>query len=91
MLWVPTAKVVVLNVALPLARVPVPMVLPPSLKVTLPVGELPVTAAVKVMAWPDVICVTDALKLVVEDAGAACVTVTETAVEVDDALFVSPP
>ena len=40
----------VVNVATPVARVPVPNVVAPSLKVTVPVGPLPVTLAVKVTA-----------------------------------------
>ncbi len=58
---------------------------------TVPVGELPLTAAVNVTDWPDVICVAEAVRAVVVDTGAACVTVMETAVDVDDALFASPP
>ncbi len=48
---VPTARVVVLNVATPeLLSVPVPSVVDPSMKVTVPVGvpDDPVTVAVKV-------------------------------------------
>jgi len=58
MLWVPTVKVVV-YVATPLLRMAVPIVVPPSLKVTEPVpvsapGVIGVTVAVKVTDWPEV-------------------------------------
>src|SRR5438876_1134623 len=57
--WEPTASVLVTNVAWPEPfRVPVPRVLEPSLKVTVPVGVpapvlLAVTVAVKVTGCPD--------------------------------------
>src|SRR5439155_2654305 len=57
--WEPTASVLVTNVAWPEPfRVPVPRVLEPSLKVTVPVGVpapglLAVTVAVKVTDCPD--------------------------------------
>ena len=49
---VPRANVEVVKVALPLLSVPVPRVVDPSLKVTVPVGVPPleVTVAVKVTA-----------------------------------------
>ena len=58
MLWVPTVKLLVLQVAIPgplmaTALQPVRVVLP-SVKATLPVGAMPVTAAVKVTLVPTV-------------------------------------
>ncbi len=54
--WVPTASALVLNVALPeLLTVPLPKVVEPSLKVTLPVAVGPESAwtwAVKVTEFP---------------------------------------
>ncbi len=55
--WLPTARLEVAKVATPLAlSVPVPSVVAPSLKVTVPVGvpPAPVTVAVKVTDWPKV-------------------------------------
>ena len=56
-----TDKVEVLNVALLLLNVPVPNVVEPALKVTVPVGVPPdeVTVAVKVTDWPKVDGFTD--------------------------------
>ena len=57
MAWLPTVRSVVLNVALPPVNVPVPMELPASKKVTLPVG-VPApgaraeTVAENVTDWP---------------------------------------
>ena len=54
--WVPTNRVEVVKVASPLLSVPVPSVVVPSLKVTVPVGVPPVdfTVAVKVTDAPNV-------------------------------------
>ncbi len=69
MLCVPMAKLVVLRVACPLDNVPVPIELLPSLKVTVPVGEaVQVTAAVKVMDWPDVMDDAEAVNAVEVEA-----------------------
>jgi hypothetical protein len=46
--WLATDSEAVLNVAVPLESVPVPSVVAPSLKVTVPVAPVPVTVAVKV-------------------------------------------
>ena len=54
---VPTARVDVVNVALPLLSVPVPNTVVPSLKLTVPVGIPEVaglTVAVKVTVWPNI-------------------------------------
>ena len=55
---VATLKPLVLKVALPPLRLPVPSVVAPSLKVTVPVGvpapgETALTVAVKVTDWPE--------------------------------------
>jgi hypothetical protein len=50
----PTARVEVLNVAVPLLSVPVPIAAPLSLNVTVPVAVLGVTVAVKVTEVPAV-------------------------------------
>ena len=49
----PNASVEVLKVAIPLLRVPVPNVVLPSLKVTVPVAAEGETVAVKVTVTPD--------------------------------------
>lgn len=70
MLWVLTESVNVENVATPAPfRVPVPRVVAPSLKVTVPVGvpdpgDTAATVAVKVTDWPK----TDGLTLDVREA-----------------------
>src|SRR5712692_1068280 len=58
MLWAPTASEAVVKVAEPPASVPVPMLTPKSLKVTVPLGvpapgATAVTVAVKVTDWPN--------------------------------------
>ena len=53
MLWTPTDSDEVVKLALPLPpAVPVPSTVSPSLKVALPVGELPITCMVNVTGWP---------------------------------------
>ena len=70
-----------------LAIVPVPSVVMPSLKVTVPVGFTPLTVAVIVTACP----ATDGLGVVViEVVLVATFTVWLTAVDVLVALFASP-
>ena len=71
--WVPAVKEAVIYVACPLAfNVPVPSVVVPSLKVTVPVGvpvpELGATVAVKVTDCPTVEGFTDEVTVVVVDA-----------------------
>ena len=50
--WLPTASEEVVKVAVPAASVPVPICVPPSKKITVPVGENPVTLAVNVTDCP---------------------------------------
>ena len=67
-----TGNVVVVNVATPPLRVPVPKVVVPFLKVTVPVGVAPVdavTVAVKVTDAPDVNGFNDDLRVVVVGEG----------------------
>jgi hypothetical protein len=54
MLWLPTASVLLLNVALPAESAGLPSVVAPSLKVTVPVGvpAVEVTVAVNVTIVP---------------------------------------
>src|SRR5438874_1962083 len=101
--WEPTASVLVTNVAWPEPfRVPVPRVLEPSLKVTVPVGVpapglLAVTVAVKVTDCPDTdglaeeltrVVVLDAAVVVVVVVGAAVVVVGAAVVVVGAAVVV---
>jgi hypothetical protein len=70
--WEPRLSVDVVNFALPLAsNVPVPIVVVPSLKVTVPVGGLPppVTVAVKMIGWPKTEGLSDETSAVVVGAG----------------------
>jgi hypothetical protein len=65
-----------------------PIVLPPSVKATLPVGALPVTVAVKVTFVPAVDGLSELTRLVVL---AALFTVWVSALLVEPALAPSPP
>ena len=90
----PTGSVVVFKVATPLAfNAPVPRLVVPLRKVTVPVGTLlpdwGETVAVSVTLWPAVTCVGDAVKAVI--VGKVVVTFTLTAAEVEPAFLVSPP
>jgi hypothetical protein len=87
---VPTDRVEVPNVALPLLSVPVPSVVEPFLKVTVPVGVPPleVTVAVKVTDWPEV----DGFREeVTEVEEVACLTVCVSTGEVLPLKSVLPP
>ncbi len=77
-----------LSVAVPAERVPAPSVAVPSLKVTVPVGDAPLTVAVKVTACP----ARDGLRpLVSVVVVGGTLTVCDTAAEVLPWLFASPP
>src|ERR1700682_4917931 len=76
MLWVPAARLLVLQAAVRLlpaplsATVPQPvMVVPPSLKLTLPVGAVPTTVAVNVTFDPAVAGLAELVSDVVVDEG----------------------
>jgi len=90
----PTVSVLVTNVAWPeLSRVPVPRVLEPSLKVTVPVavpapGLFAVTVAVKVTACPDTEGLAEELTNVVVPA---FLTVWVSGLEVLPLKVASPP
>jgi len=64
MVWLPKARTEVVKVALPPDSVPVPIEMPPSRNVTVPVGvpapgATAFTIAVKVIAWPNTVGLTD--------------------------------
>ena len=94
---VPAARVVVVNVAVPLAfKDPVPRVVVPSRKVTVPVGTLlpacGVTFAVNVTLCPVVTWVEEADSVVVVAIVTwLCVTTTLTALETELPSLLSPP
>ena len=75
------------------SSVPVPSVVEPSLKVTVPVAatlpEAGLTVAVKVMLAPLVTVVADAVRVVVVATGAV-ETTSVVALDVELALFASP-
>ena len=53
MLCAPMARALVLRLAVPLARGPVPKTVAPSLKVMLPVADVGERLAVRVRLWPN--------------------------------------
>jgi hypothetical protein len=67
MLWVPTPSAAVVRLALPADSATVPSGVAPSMNVTLPVGVLPapVTVAVNVTDWPNVLGLGEAVRAVV--------------------------
>lgn len=84
-----------LSVAVPAAfNVPVPRMVDPLRKVTLPEGtevpDLAASVAVKVMLCPVLICVAEDIREVVV-ATAACATLTVTAAETDCEFAGLPP
>jgi len=68
-LCAPMASALVLRLAVPLARVPVPNTVAPSLKVMLPVALEGVRLAVRVRLWPSSIELALAVKVKVAVAG----------------------
>ena len=92
--WEPTASVLVVNMAWPaLSRVPVPRMVEPSLKVTVPVGVpapglFAVTVAVNVTACPDSDGLAEELTTVVVPA---FFTVSVSVLEVLPLKVASPP
>ena len=99
MLWVPAASPAVVQLAVRLLPVPAnatalqPEIgLPPSVKLTVPVGLLPVTVAVKVTLEPTVAGFAELATVVVVALPTPFVTVTDT--ELDVALLtmmLTPP
>jgi hypothetical protein len=68
--WLPTASVEVVKVALPPANVRLAIVTPPSRKVTVPVavpapGATALTVAVNVTSWPNTVGFTEEVTVVV--------------------------
>ncbi len=84
--WLPTLRVEVEKVATPEDKVPVPSVVVPSLKVTVPVGTavpgaLATTVAVKVTDWPGFDGLSEEVtELVVESLFTVWVSVDDTLV-----------
>jgi len=93
MVWDPTLSPVLVNVATPLAfSVPVPSVVLPSKKVTVPVGvavagATALTVAVKRTGWPKTEGLTDEFRTTVAALWTVCVRPKEVLVM----KFVSPP
>jgi hypothetical protein len=86
MLWTPTLSVEVVKVAVPLLIVPVPRVVEPSKKVTVPVVTVG-TEAVKVTDWLTTDGFSDDIRTM---AGVSLLTLC-VVVPVAGLLFVSPP
>ena len=87
MLCAPMVSALVLRLAVPLARGPVPKTVAPSLKVMLPVADVGERLAVRVRLWPN--CRELALAASVS-ALVDCVIVTDCALLVALLVFVSP-
>ena len=91
MAWLPTDSDDVVKVACPLAlSVPVPSTVAPSLNVTVPVGEAPVTVAVNVTDCSNLLGFSDEVSVTVVCAIVVCGTVVPT-VRVADVVFDKPP
>jgi hypothetical protein len=75
------------SAVLPLNATDAQIVVAPSLNVTLPVGDCPVTLAVKATLWPAVLGLVALIRLVELAAGSTCCV---TVFEVEAALFASP-
>jgi hypothetical protein len=86
MMWTPALSVEVVKVAVPLLIVPVPSVVEPSRKVTVPVAPVE-TEAVKITAWVTLDGLSEDVSTTV---GVSLLTVCMV-VPVAGPLFVSPP
>jgi hypothetical protein len=86
--WAAAESEVVVNVATPLVRVPVPRAVAPSLNVTVPVAVDGDTVAVRVTLWPKVVVLADEVRTVLV---AVLLTVWASVADVLVASFVSPP
>src|SRR5688572_24005318 len=87
--WLPATSVFVVHCACPLASATaphVPIVVAPSLKLTVPVGFAPVTVVVSVTFWPAVTGLADGVTAVVD----AALTVWPTA-DILPLKLASPP
>ena len=98
MLCVAAVRLLVVHAAVLLLPLPVsatalqPLIeLPPSLKLTLPVGLLPATVAVNVMLVPNVDGFFELARVVVEGPGPAELTTCDNAALVEAVLPASPP
>lgn len=95
MMWEPAVRDTVLTVAAPALTLPVPMVVLPSRKLTVPVGavELPddVTVAVRVTDWPTDEGLGEESTAVVVAALVGAFTTCASAAEVDPLKLESPP
>src|SRR5262249_17126063 len=74
--WLPTASEEIEKLAVPAASVPVPICVPPSNKLTDPVGESPVTVAVNFTGCPKLDGFCDDDSVVVVPAGPVVVVPT---------------
>ena len=97
-LWVATLSALVVHAAVLLLPLPAstmaeqpPIELPPSLKLTLPVGLLPATVAVNVTLVPKVDGFLELASVVVVGVGPAELTTCDSAALVDAPLPASPP
>src|SRR5437764_7099172 len=93
MVWLPTANADVEMLAVPLLKLPVPNVLAPSKKVTVPPGVPTAepeadTVAVKVVDWPNTVGLTELVTVV---AVAPLFTVWLNMAEVLELELLSPP
>ena len=75
--WEPTERVLLANVATPLESVPVPSVVAPSMKVTVPVAVEGATVAVNVTEAPKVEGFKEDVSVVLVVLLTICVTVFE--------------
>src|SRR5271169_1701975 len=99
MLWLPAARLAVLQVALfelalPVGRATAPQplsVVPSAVKPTLPVGALPVTVAVKVTLPPTVDGLSELARLVVLAVVPLLFTTCDRVALVEPLLALSPP
>jgi hypothetical protein len=93
MTWLPVVRVDMERTATPELRVLVPMTLPPSWKVTVPVAEAGVTPALKTTDWPAVGLIVEAVRLTDVDVWptvTGCVPVelpSDTVIDWEPAVF----
>ena len=97
MLWLPTTRLLVLQVAVLLLPMPAsgaalqPLIaVPPSVKLTLPVGAAPLTVAVNVTLVPTTAGLAELASVVVVAAGAGLLITCASTALLEAALLVSP-
>ena len=76
--------------ACPWESFPVPIEVPPSLKMTVPVAEAGVTVAVRVIACPETAVDAEAARVTAEVCSCAALTTTDTALDVEASSAESP-